>query len=200
MDFSQIVITSYVTLQILVIIMVSILASSTIFKFLALNKDWKPKFSKSSIFYLWFRITWKMRAIYGSLLVHIFDFFTDLLVIHQWYTQENNKDSDVVEHVNTPLMASWSIAVLIFHRVISSLAIYVTTQYNIKYAILQFFDILLFIEIYNSHAYLVNSILTKNNLNNPQSPKSISSLISGTVRIHAYNAICCVVYLFAIFG
>ena len=51
-----------------------------------------------------------MRRIYISSLIHIFDFFTDLIVIYEWYKAEDSKNEDV-EHIDSHIMAYCSIGV-----------------------------------------------------------------------------------------
>eukprot|EP01084_Bolivina_argentea_P224906 380191_1 len=59
---------------------------------------------------LWFKLVWKMRSCYMSLVVHVFDVLTDILVIIQWWSLEQN--SGDITHINSRQMAWWGIIVL----------------------------------------------------------------------------------------
>lgn len=110
---------------------------------------------------LWLKTTWKMRSIYSGVVVHLFDFFTDLFVIHEWlFVQNRQLDSNEIDalHVDLEVMGYSAICVLIFYRIISALAIYVDGENDWKDSFLQLFDVLLFVEIYKSHKKLIESI------------------------------------------
>ena len=149
MNVANLAVLSYVCLQGLITLVVIIVASSTIFSIV--KRSDKP-LSAKSIVELWVKTIWKMRSIYASLIVHVFDFITDSLVIWEWSTIEQNKD---VEHIDATVMTYSAISVLIFYRIISSIAIFVITNYDMKQALLQLFDLLLFLEIYYSHENLI---------------------------------------------
>ena len=83
----------------------------------------------------WLRTVWKMRSVYSSFLVHSFDIATDLIVIIEWLTEKDK------EHIDSKLMAYFSIGVIVFHKLISSFAIWIVEK-NIFRAILQLFDFL----------------------------------------------------------
>eukprot|EP01084_Bolivina_argentea_P122178 216536_1 len=44
---------------------------------------------------LWFKIVWKMRSVYCSLAVHVFDVLTDILVIVSWLHYPDQNDDDI---------------------------------------------------------------------------------------------------------
>ena len=149
---SQIGIYCYVCLQACIVIAITFVATSEALKIIN-NSDESPKFS--SVMKAWGKAVWKMRNIYVSILVHIFDFFTDLLVIYEWYIAEDSKEEDV-DNVNSQLMAFASIGILIFYRTLSSIA--VTITYGRRYGLLQFFDLALFVEIYTKHKELAATL------------------------------------------
>ena len=97
-----------------------------------------------------------MRGIYGGLSVHCFDVLTDILVIVQWLNEED-KEGDSID----PRAMVWAaIGVLIFSKTFSSIAIYAKEE-NILRAILQIFDLLIFVEIYEAHKKIVSNIKNK---------------------------------------
>ena len=174
MDSSQIIIFLYVCIQGVIVSFVAILALQTITK--VVNKC-KIDVSNLEIFKLWLQTSWKMRNIYGCIVVHVFDFATDLLVVRSWFMKEDEKHEDI-EHIDAKVMAWCSICVLLFHRSVSSLAMLIMSDYNWKHCILQFLDLLLFIEIFESHAKLMESITSLDDI----SMKSTS--INTTSTIH----------------
>ena len=103
--------------------------------------------SKMGFCQLYLSTVWKMRSVYGSLAVHAFDVLTDVLVILNWWHYEQDGD---VKDVDARIMAWCGIAVLLFHKLISVIAFW-AKEANIYRCILQFFDLLIFEEIYVSH-------------------------------------------------
>eukprot|EP01084_Bolivina_argentea_P100086 179794_1 len=132
---------------------------------------------------LWAKTTWKMRGIYGHLAVHSFDILTDILVIIEWINQANIQkalnaapDTDIRDTVDVQaliyqnpiiydiilrprLMAYVAIAILFFSRIISTFAVYVKER-NILSCVAQFFDLLIFSEIYATHKNIVYQVTT----------------------------------------
>lgn len=106
---------------------------------------------------LWLKTAWKMRGVYTSFFVHCFDITTDLLVISEWYNAETPNDNRV-EHIDSQLMAWCSVSVIIFHAIISAVAVFLTSKSYIR-CILQLFGLLLFEEIFLSHQEVVSSIV-----------------------------------------
>eukprot|EP01084_Bolivina_argentea_P007118 13401_1 len=49
---------------------------------------------------LWIKTVWKMRAVYAGLCVHSFDVLTDVLIILEWFKQENIQG----DHIDPQLM------------------------------------------------------------------------------------------------
>ena len=67
----------------------AIFSSVTIFHILIESDDIVECFSCCEIVKIWFKACWKMRSIYMCVVVHIFDFTTDLTVIRQWFMAES---------------------------------------------------------------------------------------------------------------
>eukprot|EP01083_Nonionella_stella_P302328 1041897_1 len=105
---------------------------------------------------LWVKTVWKMRGVYAALSVHSFDVLTDLLVIIQWFHQEDI-DND---HIDPKDLAYSAISIIILSRIISSAAIF-NKERNIIRATLQFFDLLIFVEIYEGHKKVISQIKSK---------------------------------------
>eukprot|EP01083_Nonionella_stella_P304126 1055422_1 len=110
--------------------------------------------SKMNFFKLWLKICWKMRSVYACFMVHIFDVLTDCLVLFEWYYWEE-KHGDL-RHINPRIMAICGIAILLFHKLTSTLAIWMKEK-EILRCVLQFMDLLILLEIYVCH----NRILTQ---------------------------------------
>lgn len=106
----------------------------------------------------WCKVVWKMRGIYSSFVVHSFDIATDIMVVVQWWHEEDNKND--IPNVDTRTMAYCSILIILTHKFISSFAVYASTG-NIARALYQFFDILIFQEIYNAHDKIVCNLTTQ---------------------------------------
>ena len=110
-----------------------------------------------------------MRSIYSAFTVHIFDIMTDLLVISEWYNAENNSD---LEGVDSKLMASCSIGILIFYKIISTIGIYVTTK-SPRRALAQFWDLLLIDHIYTAHKRVVTQVTKSTVSGKPLAPSFV---------------------------
>ena len=78
---------------------------------------------------------------------------TDLLVITEWYNA--NKNNNEIPNVDSRLMAQISIGILVFCKIISSIAVIVLTNGSCIRAILQFLDLLLFEEMLIAHKKVV---------------------------------------------
>ena len=163
MDLLNILIIVYVSIQCTIAVSVSLVALYTLS--ILLNNNMTDKdgseyetVSKFAICKLWIKTSWKMRSIYSCVIIHIFDFTTDLLIIHEWFLAEDEKGDDI-EHVDAHVMAWSSIGILIFYRIMSALGVLMTTDYGYKHALLQFLDVLLFVDVYQSHEKLVKMII-----------------------------------------
>eukprot|EP01083_Nonionella_stella_P005895 17018_1 len=105
------------------------------------DKDFNKEFCG-----LWLSVTWKMRGVYSGLAVHSFDVLTDVLVIVQWL----NTPDDSADNIDPHIMAYSAIFVMIFSKLVSSFGIYFKER-DKRRAVLQFFDLLIFQELYRSH-------------------------------------------------
>ena len=151
---------SYLGIQTLIGFISSIVAVSAV-------RTVDPSAEKPSclkVIRLWVKTTYKMRNVYSSFAVHIFDFMTDILVISEWYDAEKVSNGGPVEHVDSRLMAQVSIGVLIFYKIISSLAIFLITNYSFTRAFLQFWDLLVFEEMFIGHKRIVSNINNQNSM------------------------------------
>eukprot|EP01084_Bolivina_argentea_P053570 98344_1 len=108
--------------------------------------------TKMGFIKLYFKLVWSLRSVYLSLIIHSFDVLTDILVIIEWWSFEENYGD--VPHVNAHQMALCAIIVLCFHQFISAVAFYLK-EGNIYRSLAQFFAILIFEEIYSSHKKIV---------------------------------------------
>eukprot|EP01083_Nonionella_stella_P292757 995783_1 len=109
--------------------------------------------SKMHFCKLWFKIVWKMRSVYGAFAVHMFDVLTDILIIIEWWHLKGNDPEggrDGIAHIDARTMAISAIIVLLFHKCVSVIAFWAKEANAIR-CILQFFDLLIFEEIYTSH-------------------------------------------------
>eukprot|EP01083_Nonionella_stella_P074232 201298_1 len=121
--------------------------------------DQKDKTKTKTFSQLWARTIWKMRSVYGGLVVHCFDVLTDVLVIIQWMQLPD----DDVEHVNPQIMAYSGISVVAGSKIISSIAIFVK-EGNPRRAALQFVDLLIFEEIYETHKKIISQIKNRKSI------------------------------------
>eukprot|EP01083_Nonionella_stella_P086203 239316_1 len=133
------------------------------------DHDTEHKASKG-FWKLWARTVWKMRSVYSSLAVHSFDVLTDVLVILQWINAENIPD----DNVDPQAMAYSGIAVIVFSRVISAIAIFIKDRDFVR-SVLQLFDLLIFQEIYESHHKIVSQFKNKQIRNKRQAVDSTLS-------------------------
>ena len=85
----------------------------------------------------WMKLLWQKRNIYLQLIPHFLDQATDIGVIIEYYRLYNEGD-DI--GINTWYLLSISIAIIIIHKFISSLAIYRLTR-TLRYIIYQLFDL-----------------------------------------------------------
>ena len=112
------------------------------------------------------RLYWEMRNVYTSFIVHVFDVFTDYLIVIEWFElgrlekQSGNDDIDAVENVDPTLMAYFSVSVLIVHKISCVISFWMKEK-NISRCILAFFGLIIFQEIYVSHKSIIHKI--KNN-------------------------------------
>eukprot|EP01084_Bolivina_argentea_P092707 166763_1 len=110
------------------------------------------KLSKMNFVKLWFKMVWKMRTVYLALAVHLFDVLTDFLVLFTWWHLEQMEGD--IKDINSRVMALCGLFTLLFHKLISTAAFWMKEE-NVHRCILQFFDLLIFQEIYISHKKIV---------------------------------------------
>ena len=123
---------------------------------------------------IWFKAMYKMRSVYSAFAVHTFDVVTDLLVIAEWYNAENGKNKQV-EHVDSRLMAQISIGILLFHKIMSSIAVFFVTNNSFIRAFLQFCDFLVFEEMFIGHTKIVKNLKNEQIDNNYTQNQNINS-------------------------
>ena len=119
----------------------------------------------NSILVTYIKTIWRLRSVYSSVFVHLFDIVTDLIVILQWI-----REQETTKEINTQQLAIISISIIVFHKIFSAFAIYVTEGDQLR-ALLQLFDLLLFVEVYSSHKKIMDDIsnhmvIISNNINN----------------------------------
>ena len=156
----EVLIACYSSLQVGITLAVMVWAGRSILEAWSINGKILTKWK---LFKLWVKTVWKMRSVYSSVVVHTFDIITDLFVIAQWYQAEPNGE-DKVDHIDSTLMASCAVGVFVFHKVVSSFAIYISNHRNWKYGIAQLFDLLLFWETYQTHKGLAETLVANNNI------------------------------------
>eukprot|EP01083_Nonionella_stella_P314394 1132398_1 len=143
----------YISIQGVITLIVSVLGVSYVrneYLSAATNNDEKSKYSFCK---LWFRIVWKMRSVYCSLAVHVFDVLTDALVIIEWWNLESDPEVDI-EHVDARAMAICGIIVLLLYKTVSVIAFWAKEASFLR-CLFQFLDLLIFEEIYVSHTKIV---------------------------------------------
>eukprot|EP01084_Bolivina_argentea_P151129 263821_1 len=140
---------AYIIIQVSVAVFVSIAGAIHVRRCI-------DKSNSDNLWKSWIKTVWKMKNVYGALAVHCFDVLTDVLVILEWLKLKN-VDGD---HINPQIMAYSAIFVMLFSKVISTMAIYIKDADIIR-CILQIFDLLIFQEIYESHRKIVCRMKSK---------------------------------------
>lgn len=106
------------------------------------QQDW----SKRGILMKWGKSVWQKKKIYLQLIPHFFDQATDFGVILEYWIKRNDEDLGI----NTLYLFGVSIFVIVFHRIISSVAIYQLTR-NKRFIFYQLFDLLMIQCIYTNY-------------------------------------------------
>ena len=101
--------------------------------------------SIANSFVLWVKLLWEKKKIYWALLPHFFDQATDLGVILEYYDQRNEDIG-----IDTINLFYASIAILVLHRIVSSIAVYSITKSKLDVC-LQLFDMLAVKCVWISH-------------------------------------------------
>eukprot|EP01083_Nonionella_stella_P275232 934663_1 len=142
-NYSFVVAISYFILYVFMILIVSIVCAFTVrLEYMdaknELDQDVKwSDWSATELFRRWIKLLWRQKKVYGHIIPHFFDQATDLGVIFEYYKLRND---DI--NIDTMNLFVISICVLVFHRIISSAAIYHLTKKPI-YMVYQLFDLLM---------------------------------------------------------
>ena len=110
-------------------------------------KDEDQKFTTAGMIQQWAKLFWRKKKVYFALLPHFFDQATDLGVIFEYYRYIRNEE-DI--GIDTKYLFFTSISVIIFHRIVSSVAIYNLTRKPFD-VLLQLFDFLMIKCIYTNY-------------------------------------------------
>ena len=81
--------------------------------------------------FYWGLVTWNMSAIYGLLIIHIWDIGTDIAVMVKWYRDGKSADPQwISSNGDIDLLALFLLSILfiLLYRIIASLMIYSLTQ------------------------------------------------------------------------
>jgi len=100
-----------------------------------------------SAFTHWAKLLWQKRKVYIQLIPHFFDQATDFGVIYEYW---KIYDDGGTTGINTLYLFFVSIGIIIFHRILSSLAIYRLTK-DWRYAALQVLDALMIQCVYTNY-------------------------------------------------
>eukprot|EP01083_Nonionella_stella_P156349 506237_1 len=152
----------YICFQVTVTIVVSILGAFYVqkeFKRKKARKVRSEKLDSLNFCKMWMKVAWKLRGVYTSFAVHSFDVITDILVIMEWYHMEPPGRKQV-EHIDANTMALCGIAVLLFHKCISTLAFWMKERDIIR-CVLQFTDLLILQELFVCHKKVVTQFKSK---------------------------------------
>ena len=114
--------------------------------------------SRLGFFKLWFRVVWKLRSVYCSVAVHIFDILTDILVILSWLSYPDISN----DNIDPRVMAISAIIVLVIHKLVSFIAFW-AKEGSIVRCVLQVLDLLIFEEIYLTHKKILTEFKSRAN-------------------------------------
>eukprot|EP01083_Nonionella_stella_P064183 167058_1 len=102
----------------------------------------------------WFSLVWKMKSIYLSALVHIYDVCTDVGIIVQWMgdaiDERNNPDEHNVRGIDMMALFISSVVAFFLYRFVSAGFVYEFTG-KWKRACIQFLDLEIYHAIYITH-------------------------------------------------
>eukprot|EP01084_Bolivina_argentea_P157718 274817_1 len=101
-------------------------------------------------FFYWVWVTWNMSAIYGSLIIHIWDMATDIAVMIKWYSDGSTASPTkwLSSNGDIDLLALFILSILfvLLYRIIASLMIYSLTKSPLRVLSQLIFDL----EIYRT--------------------------------------------------
>lgn len=104
----------------------------------------------------WVSTIWKKRSIYGQTIIHIYDTATDVGVILIWYDlafkEQKNDDFDVA-HVDMMQFFILGLVFIVLYRIFAVIGAFFVYGDSINYykIPLAFFDLLVFVEIWEAH-------------------------------------------------
>eukprot|EP01083_Nonionella_stella_P117094 348514_1 len=148
-NYAFVVTWTYFTIYVVLFLMVSVACAFAVrSKYIeAKNKNQgNVKWSVAKLFQIWIKLLWRKKKVYLQLIPHFFDQATDLGVIFEYHKLRNEDDIGI----NTMYLFVVSIWVLIFHRMISSAAIYHLTKKPID-MVYQMFDLLMIRSIWTNY-------------------------------------------------
>eukprot|EP01083_Nonionella_stella_P170556 580666_1 len=149
-DFSLLIMWAYFIAYCIMFLVVSIVCAINI------HKEKEPKANIFKLIKAWGKSLWHKKKIYGELLPHFFDQATDFGVVYefgQYYAEDQrdeNSGKEVTRGVNTQYLFYISIAIIVVHRIVSSVAVYNLTH-KPKYALYQFLDVLMIRCVYTNY-------------------------------------------------
>ena len=101
-------------------------------------------------FFYWVWVTWNMSAIYGLLIIHIWDIGTDIAVMIKWYEDGSTAKPTkwLSDNGDIDLLALFALSILfiLLYRIIASLMIYSLTKSPLRVLSQLIFDL----EIYRT--------------------------------------------------
>ena len=153
----QVIGITYIVLLVLIALITSILSLLTVKHATSASENGDNKPSCSELVKLWFKTMWKMRGIYSAFVVHVFDVMTDIMVISEWYIADDDKQIEI----DSKLMSYLAMGILVFYKLVSSIAILFVSEFSVYRAVLQFFDLYIFEEMIIAHRRVVNKLFTK---------------------------------------
>lgn len=153
-DLGEILALAYFLFQLIILFGLSINAL-----FAIPGRKYKSIRAKCSFFMvkLWFEMTWKMRFVYMTYIVHVCDTVTDLWILVEWYFTSNAS----TDSLNSKNFTYISIGILATYKVISCLAVYFLSNFSNIRALAHFFDLLLLEEMFISDESIVKTIKYK---------------------------------------
>ena len=106
---------------------------------------------KTNFLKKWPYKTWMLRSLYGSIIVYISDYITDINILVLWSIDAINQNNGIppANGLNMILMAILCGLALLMYKIVSAIAVWRATTWY--YGVLQFFDLYIFKEIYQSH-------------------------------------------------
>eukprot|EP01083_Nonionella_stella_P034164 93533_1 len=139
-NYSFVVTWTYFTIYMFIFLIVSVVCALTVRTeyIIDKNKDEQiTKWTARKLIRKWAMLLWQKKKVYLQLIPHFFDQATDLGVIFEYYNLRETEKG-----IDTEYLFIVSICVLIFHRIISSAAVYHLTR-KPMHVLYQIFDLLM---------------------------------------------------------